>query len=204
MMLVLYVVLLGSGQIVQVLADMNGMDMSMDGPMALTEGQMLPYLHFTTGDNLFFLGWVPKSTGAMIGACIALFLLAIIERWLAACRSLMEVHWSKRTKARLETRHTRSSSVDSGEKDSNLDRDAEVVIPVLPVSSASIISRRNIAPFVPSQDIVRGIIHVGQAALGYAFMLAVMTFQGGFILSITLGLGVGEMLFGRFHAHAHL
>lgn len=74
----------------------NGMDMSMDTPMSLAEGQMLPYLHFTTGDNLWFLGWVPERTGAMVGACVGLFLLALVDRWIAACRAMMEVHWSRR------------------------------------------------------------------------------------------------------------
>ena len=31
--------------------DMNGMDMSMDGSMALAMGNMIPYLHFTIGDT---------------------------------------------------------------------------------------------------------------------------------------------------------
>ena len=60
------------------------------------------------------------------------------------------------------------------DKDEKLERDVEVVVPVLPQSSGGIFTRRNIPPFVPSQDIVRGIVFVGQAALGYAFMLAVM------------------------------
>jgi solute carrier family 31 (copper transporter), member 1 len=102
--------------VVAVTAHMNGMDMSMDGSMSLASGQMLPYLHFTTGDILWFLGygsllqgfdvltihdifldrWVPKSTGAMVGACIGLFLLAVFERWLAASRALGEAHWRTR------------------------------------------------------------------------------------------------------------
>ena len=39
---------------------------------------------------------VPSSTGAMVGTCIGLFLLALVDRWIAACRAVMEVHWSKR------------------------------------------------------------------------------------------------------------
>lgn len=78
------------------LADSNGMDMSMDGAMSLTTGSMLPYLHFSTDDSLWFLGWVPQSAGAMVGACIGLFLLALVDRWIAACRAVMEVHWNKR------------------------------------------------------------------------------------------------------------
>ena len=57
---------------------------------------MIPWLHFTPGDILWFYGWVPSSTGAMVGTCIGLFLLALVDRWIAACRAVMEVHWSKR------------------------------------------------------------------------------------------------------------
>lgn len=74
----------------------NGMDMSMDGAMELAVGQMLPYLHFTPGDNLWFLGWVPTSTGAMVGTCIGLFLLSVVDRWIGACRGVMEMHWHNR------------------------------------------------------------------------------------------------------------
>lgn len=79
-----------------VAADDNGMDMSMDGPMDLVMGQMLPYLHFTRGDMLWFMGWVPQSVGAMVGTCIGLFLLAVVERWIAACSAVMQAHWAKR------------------------------------------------------------------------------------------------------------
>ena len=74
----------------------NGMDMSMDGAMDLAVGQMLPYLHFTPGDMLWFLGWVPQSAGAMVGTCIGLFLLGVVERWIAACVAVMQAHWAKR------------------------------------------------------------------------------------------------------------
>lgn len=79
-----------------------------------------------------------------------------------------------RSKARLEARRVRTPSAVSDDNDEKLERDVEVVVPVLPQSSGGIFTRRNIPPFVPSQDIVRGIVFVGQAALGYAFMLAVM------------------------------
>lgn len=74
----------------------NGMDMSMDGAMPLAVGQMLTFLHFTPGDTLWFQGWVPASSGAMVGACIGLFFLAVVDRWMGACRAVMEVHWRTR------------------------------------------------------------------------------------------------------------
>lgn len=95
-MSVLYALVIISLHFGIVKADSNGMDMSMDGAMDLSSGSMLPYLHFTPGDNLWFLGWVPQTAGAMVGACIGLFLLALVDRWIAACRAVMDVHWSKR------------------------------------------------------------------------------------------------------------
>ena len=85
-----------AGMLSSVKAHDNGMDMSMDGSMDLAEGQMLPYLHFTRGDIVLFYGWVPSTKKAMVGACIGMFLLALVERWIAACRGLMEAHWRKR------------------------------------------------------------------------------------------------------------
>ena len=65
-------------------------------------------------------------------------------------------------------------------------------------------TRRVALPFISSHDIPRGVIHALQAALSFTFMLAVMTFQVGFILSICVGLGVGEIMFGRYAEHRHL
>ena len=59
-------------------------------------GNMKPYLHFTPGDMLWFMEWVPQSTGAMVGACIGLFFLAILDRWFSATRGLIEAHWRRR------------------------------------------------------------------------------------------------------------
>ncbi|KAF9553358.1 hypothetical protein CPC08DRAFT_234169 [Agrocybe pediades] len=171
-----------------VLAD-NGMDMSMDGPMALTGATMTPYLHFSAGDTLWFLGWVPQSKGAIGGACVGLFLLGLVDRWLAAIRSTANTYW--RTRGQIAMANRLNSS--------NAARPA----------NRSVLSRsvgtRYIPPFILSHDLSRGILHAAQMALNFAFMLVVMTYQVAFILSIVIGLGVGEMIFGRYiyAAHSH-
>ncbi|KAG1738010.1 CTR copper uptake transporter [Suillus lakei] len=152
------------------LAD-NGMDMSMDDGMSLAVGNMLSYLHFTPGDNrglylirhirralltgwntVWFLGWVPKSSGAMVGTCIALFMLALIERWIAACRGVMEFHWGQQAMIiasdKLNTLPTRTSP-------------------------AGFIKRFT-PPLIPAHDITRGVMFAAQTLLGYLFMLTVM------------------------------
>ncbi|KAG2099235.1 CTR copper uptake transporter [Suillus discolor] len=163
------------------LAD-NGMVMSMDDGITLAVGNMLSYLHFTPGDTLWFLGWVPKSLGAMVGTCIALFMLAVIERWIAACRGVMEFHWSQQAiiiaSDKLNTLPTRTSPTG--------------------------FIKRFTPPFIPAHDISRGVMFAAQTLLDYLFMLTVMTFQLGFIFSLGVGLGVGETLFGRFGSVMHV
>ena len=82
--------------IADALAHDNGMDMNMDQGMSMKMGNMIMYLHFVIGDNLWFFGWAPSTAGAMAGACIGLFMLATAERWLVAMRNVMEEHWSMR------------------------------------------------------------------------------------------------------------
>jgi copper transporter 1 len=59
-------------------------------------GMMIPWLHFTGGDNLYFKSLRPSSKGAIAGACLVLILLALFERWVAAMRAVLEAYWRKR------------------------------------------------------------------------------------------------------------
>jgi len=170
--------------------DSNDLNTTMDGAMALDSGNMLTYLHFTVGgDTLWFLGWVPIGPGPMFGACFGLFLLALIDRWIAGCRGMMELHWAKRA----EIIYANKLNANGNGKGNS---DAKNGVP--PATLGNVLLMRRAPPFIPAHDFVRGIMHIGQAALTFWFMLAVMTFQVGFILSIVIGLGVGETLFGRF------
>ncbi|KAF8273769.1 Ctr copper transporter [Lactarius quietus] len=144
---------------------------------------MMPYLHFTGGDNLFFKSWRPSSNGAIAGASIALVFLAILERSLFSTRGALEARWRRRKPA-------------AKEEDVFEDEPG-------PTRSPIVQQRRTIPPFVFSHDIVRGALYSLQALLSYALMLAVMTFQAAYIISIIIGLGLGEILFGRI-ASAHL
>ena len=58
---------------------------------------MVPYLHFTGGDYLFFDVWQPQSLGALTGVCIGLVVLALFERWLAATRVTFALYWQNRS-----------------------------------------------------------------------------------------------------------
>ncbi|KAJ7510773.1 Ctr copper transporter family-domain-containing protein [Mycena galericulata] len=163
-------------------ADTNGMDMSMDDGMTLANGTMMTVLHFTLGDTIWFAGWVPQTRGAMAGACIGLLILALVDRWLAAVRAMMELHW-REAGERLRKANELKGRKDGNEKEKR---------------SGIARMRLRTPPFVPAHDIMRGVMHSVQAALAYAFMLVIMTFQGAYIITIVLGLGIGQMLFGRY------
>jgi len=170
------------------LAHDNGMDMNMDQGMSMSIGNMIRYLHFTPGDNLWFLGWAPRTAGAMVGTCIGLFMLAMAERWLSAMRAVMEGHWRTRAQIVLANKLNTSSVATSEESDRSSFKSPQL-------------SRRRVPPFIPSHDVPRGIMQVALASINFLFMLAVMTFQLGFIFAIVIGLGVGEALFGRYSLH---
>jgi len=130
----------------------------------------------------------------MTGACIGLFMLAIFERWLAAMRGVMEEHWSTRAQIALSGKRDDTSALATSTSpeertDSSSPDDAQ--------------SRRGwpwhrVPPFIFYHDIPRGILQVATASINFLLMLAVMTFQAGFILAIVVGLGTGEALFGRY------
>lgn len=72
------------------------MDMSSGSTNSTMQTMMVPWLHFTGGDNLFFKSIHPSSKGAIAGACIVLVVLALFERWVAAMRGVLEATWRRR------------------------------------------------------------------------------------------------------------
>ncbi|EEB90942.1 hypothetical protein MPER_10783, partial [Moniliophthora perniciosa FA553] len=162
---------LGHGQ--EPSADIDA-DSSMHSEIESAGGgmqMMMSYFHITLGDTLWFEGWVPRTNGALAGACIGLFLLAILDRGVAGARGIMEAHWKMR--AQLEHANKLADS-----KEARSDSEAALTMKM-----------RTLPPFNPARDIARGFIQAAQATLGFGLMLAVMTFQIAFILTIIIGLG---------------
>lgn len=181
-------------------------------------GQMLPHLHFDLGDILWFVGWVPTSSGAMVGACIGLFLLAMCERWISALRAVMEIHWRSRfvfvySSMTLQSyNHTMPYRAEVA----RVNKHNTIPSTATPTKKSLWGPLADAPPFIPAYDLTRGVLQLGQSGLAYLMMLAVMcalslvisrypvcllhrrTFQVGFLLSIVIGLGVGETLFGRY------
>lgn len=159
----------------------------------MDHGSMKMFLHLSFGDALFFESWKPKSAGAVAGAAIGLALLAICDRWLAAMRAVLEIQWAARpagylpTPSRLEEEKRLDDTIDNSA--------SSVSAPDAHASHGRF--KRTVPPLVWSRDLTRGALYALQSLLSYLLMLAVMTFQGAYIISIVLGLSIGEILFGR-------
>lgn len=169
---------------------------------------MVMYLHFNNpfADSLWFKGWTPGSKGALVGACIGLFLLALVERLLAGMRGVMEAWWRRKTDAILvrslsinRASQTRSSGDRSSvEQKGEIVESVEAAVPPGSVVTSRTSIRRVLPPFIPSHELARAAFHVSQTFVGYGLMLVVMTFNASYIISILVGSFTGELLFGRF------
>ncbi|KAI0343900.1 Ctr copper transporter [Trametopsis cervina] len=168
------------------------------------EVDMTPWLHFTSGDNLLFKSLHPSSKGAIAGACIVLVLIAVFQRWVAAMKGVLEAHWARRVLV-LSSPTTKADAGPTPAATPAKEEDrANIDVKSLRSSTSeqrSLISTgragRRSPPFIASHDIPRGAIFAVQALLTYLLMLAVMTFQAAYIISVVVGLGIGEVLFGR-------
>ncbi|TCD70041.1 hypothetical protein EIP91_005022 [Steccherinum ochraceum] len=175
------------------------------------EVMMVPWLHFAGGDNLFFKSWQPSSGGAIAGASIALVFLAILERWVAGMLGNLNGYWRHKSLAIIANRLNEPTVSEARSLTKN-DKEGDDIVEVdtnslssKPVTQDFIARRpRVIPPFILSHDVPRGMVFALQALLAYVLMLAVMTFQAAYIISIVVGLGIGEMLFGRMGgSHIH-
>ncbi|KAG9119686.1 hypothetical protein FRC07_005165 [Ceratobasidium sp. 392] len=173
--------------------DTNVADAHAETNMA-TMMTMTPYFHWLgNADALYFKSWVPRSAGALVGACIGLFFLAIFERFLAGAKGLVEAWWRRRQAAQLartlvtpdnvsvHSTHSHSKSVEAGSGTAFLMGAAPPLI----------------APFERAHDSARGAMQAVQSLIGFFLMLSVMTYNGAFLIAVVLGLGVGEVAFAR-------
>src|ERR1700733_6204527 len=68
----------------------------VDMDMGMGAMSQRSYLHFGTGDPVWFQAWGPASSGAIVGACVGLALLAVFSRLLVGIRGVLEAEWRRR------------------------------------------------------------------------------------------------------------
>ncbi|KAH8600902.1 Ctr copper transporter family-domain-containing protein [Bisporella sp. PMI_857] len=150
----------------------GSMDMSTDDTTTMMS--MVFFRSVTT--PLFSLSWTPNGTGAYAGTCIFLIALSVIHRILIALRQIVLDTPAQHTHEKLS---------------SNDELSQERV-------KKQIRSAWSSRPFRVASETGRALVEVVIGGVGYLLMLAVMTMNVGYFLSVLGGIFLGTFLVGRF------
>lgn len=164
------------------------MDMNMSSSSMMSD-QMQMTFFTSTATSLYSIAWTPSSTGQYAGTCIFLILLAAIFRGLFAMRAIQErknAHAELRRQTLLQGgRNKRNNETKSS--NSSLDGVASVTL-----------QQHTLRPWRLSTDVPRALLDTVIAGVGYLLMLAVMTFNVGYYLSVLGGVFLGSLIAGRY------
>lgn len=163
-------------------------------------------LSFTTSTTtpLYSSHWSPHTTGSYAGACIFLLVLAVFFRSLFALKRLLEVRW-------LDAAVSRRYVVVAGQtpESERMARDPDAKSATLTTNgveeSVKVVHRpaKVVQPWRFSVDLPRAALTTVIVGVGYMLMLAIMTFNVGYFLSVLAGTFLGEVALGRYTQAVH-
>ncbi|KAM5346917.1 hypothetical protein ACJ41O_009922 [Fusarium nematophilum] len=152
-----------------------------------------------TQTPLYANSWTPDSAGAYAGTCIFLAILAIVGRSLLAFKAIQEARWlDQEAKRRYVTANGKlplseqiTSSPDARRVTLSENGLEETVVVVERERSVT-------RPWRFSVDPLRACLDTLIVGVGYLLMLAVMTMNVGYFLSVLVGVFVGSLAVGRY------
>ncbi|KAF3768768.1 hypothetical protein M406DRAFT_273248 [Cryphonectria parasitica EP155] len=151
--------------------------------------------------TLYAEAWTPTTMGQYVGTCFFLIFLAAIFRGLFAVKAIAESRW-------LDEEMNRRYVAVKGQlpMHENISRDSLKHNMVLSANGVEeqvmVVKKRGgiTRPWRASVDPVRAAIDTAIAGVGYLLMLAVMTVNIGYFLSILGGTFLGSLAIGRYAA----
>ncbi|KAK4955452.1 hypothetical protein LTR66_013437 [Elasticomyces elasticus] len=175
-----------------------------------TTGMTMVFFTSTT-TPLFSSSWAPSTTGAYAGTCIFLVLLTVISRALMAYKQILEHAWHDRAVNRRYVVVADENDAAAKELKGDVEVKEEAVLTTRGLDERVRIVRqeRRVGagartraiegqPWRFSVDLPRACIFTVQVGVGYLLMLAVMTLNVGYFVSVLAGAFLGELAVGRY------
>ncbi|KAL2017049.1 hypothetical protein VTK56DRAFT_2661 [Thermocarpiscus australiensis] len=189
----------------------EGMDMGMGSspttqpstdPMSSHSPTMMMAVFQTSmATSLYSAGWTPTTAGTYAATCIFLVALAAALRGLLALRAWQESRWLDRELNRRYVVVSGKAPLAETLSRDSLAKSMTMVLSENGVEENVLVVRKRTShprPWRWSVDPVRALIDTVIAGVGYLLMLAVMTMNVGYFLSILGGTFLGSLLVGRF------
>lgn len=127
---------------------------------------------------ILFKAWTVNSGGEMAGACVGVFILAMLYEGLKVLREILL------KRSFIQTRRKEVQTTDSSNALPLMDQS--------PSASQQSISSTMWSPW----HFLQTLLHLIQVFISYALMLIFMTYNGYLAISIVVGAGVGYFAFG--------
>ncbi|KAL1895067.1 hypothetical protein Sste5346_005489 [Sporothrix stenoceras] len=177
---------------------MDGMDMDSSSSNSTSMGMMAVF--FTATDtSLYSMNWTPSSTGRYVGTCIFLIMLATLFRGLLAFKARAESRWLD---AELERRYVVVPGKPALSQQISQDSDAKrMILSENGIEEDVMVLKKrhtHVRPWRLSVDPLRALLDTLLAGVGYLLMIAVMSMNVGYFLSVLGGTFLGSLLIGRY------
>ncbi|KAI9734406.1 MAG: hypothetical protein M1818_006794 [Claussenomyces sp. TS43310] len=179
---------------------MSGNSMSNSTMTSMTE--MIMTFYTSSSTPLYSTGWTPSSTSGYAGTCIFLIVLATLFRFLLAAKTWKEDAW-------LEAEFNRRYINVPGKLPvtQRMAQDADKKHMILTENGVEenvvVVQKRgmDVRPWRISVDPMRALMDTVIVGISYLLMLAVMTMNVGYFLSVLGGTFLGSILIGRYAIH---
>ncbi|PQE19183.1 Ctr copper transporter protein [Rutstroemia sp. NJR-2017a BBW] len=152
----------------------SSMSMSSSGTTLMSMDSMAMTFFTSTTTPLFSMTWTPTSIGQYAGTCIFLIAFAAVFRALLAVRvNFFEVLALVKQRSNAGLLYTHTTDDDS-----------------------------KVRPWRVNEAVILSSMDVLLTAIGYLLMIAVMTMNIGYFISVLAGVFLGSLVFNRFMGHS--